>query len=643
MARSFKQGSWIVAATAAVVLFVGVGSGSAAGAKTYAGLVKNPAASGLSFFAIGTSGFEDNDGNLKLDDNSLTDWNSFHPTWSADPIYKTGSGSANGFTFFGATDDQATTADSGFAGGVKEDGICPAVIGSKAQNKDDLARVYLAGTVGSDGHTYLMLSWIRIPQNTTSADAHVAFEFNQGTEHCAGGSPLIKRLAGDLLVIYDFTNGGNPTVSISRWIDSGTCEVNSDSAPCWGPQTTLGSSVAEAQVNGGNVSDTVLPGGGPATLGQNEFGEAGIDLTQALASLTGSRTCERFGNASAVSRSSGSSSTAAMEDLVGPIPINLSNCASPTITTQASPTSHLSLGQATTVGDTATLNGANSATGNVTFTLYSDSSCSNSTGVSGTGSISNNSASFSAQFTANTAGTYYWKAGYPGDGNNNGFTTSCGDANEQIFVDKASPSITTQASPTSHLAINTATKVGDTATFHNALNPTGTVAFTLYSNNTCTQSTGVSGAGSISNGAASFSSQFTPSAAGTYYWQASYAGDANNNSFTTGCTDANEQLTVDKASPSITTQANPTSLTVGVGATVGDTATFHNAASPTGSVGFTLYSDSQCTQSTGVSGSGSISSGAASFSASFTPQAVGTYYWRASYAGDADNNSFTTG
>src|SRR4029078_11644315 len=128
----------------------------------------------------------------------------------------------------------------------------------------------------------------------------------------------------------------------------------------------------------------------------------------------------------------------------------------------------------------------------------------------GAACITNGSASSSASFTANAAGTYYWKASYPGDGNNNGFTTSCGDANEQIFVDKASPSITTQASATAHLPIGTASTVGDTATFHNAFNATGTVSFTLYSNNTCIQGTGVSGGGSISSGSASYSTSFTP-------------------------------------------------------------------------------------------------------------------------------------
>jgi len=33
-----------------------------------------------------------------------------------------------------------------------------------------------------------------------------------------------------------------------------------------------------------------------------------------------------------------------------------------------------------------------------------------------------------------------------------------------------------------------------------------------------------------------------PTAAGTYHWVASYAGDADNTGFTTGCSDGNEQI-----------------------------------------------------------------------------------------------------
>ena len=70
---------------------------------------------------------------------------------------------------------------------------------------------------------------------------------------------------------------------------------------------------------------------------QDEFGEAGIDIgaliqpgeRQALRDL-------RHASAAA-SRTSGESTSANMVDLVGPAPIDISNCATPTIATTQHP------------------------------------------------------------------------------------------------------------------------------------------------------------------------------------------------------------------------------------------------------------------------------------------------------------------
>jgi len=96
-----------------------------------------------------------------------------------------------------------------------------------------------------------------------------------------------------------------------------------------------------------------------------------------------------------------------------------------------------------------------------------------------------------------------------------------------------------------------------------------------------------------------------------------------------------------KASPVITTVASPSMGMVGVPMTVSDTATLTGGNSPSGSVTFTLYSDSECETSTGVTGSGTISSGSATYSQGWTPAAAGTFYWKATYGGDNNNNGFT--
>ncbi|MFS8100306.1 hypothetical protein LFM09_24560 [Lentzea alba] len=278
---------------------------------------------------VGTAaGFEDDDANLAPQAPINFDWNSFSPaTWTGTAPLRTASKVVSGWAFTGLEDRQASTSDSGFAGGTKQDAVCPTVGTQKASNKDDLKRVYVASkTVGTD--VFLTLAWVRIPQNTTSPSAHVAFEFNKGTTSC-GPSGLVQRTVGDMLIVYDFEGGGTPVLKLSRWITAGACEVGSNSPPCWSVATTLSAGVAEAAVNTGNTPlDTVAPSN--ETLGLHEFGEAGINLTAAGVFAPG--VCEGFGKAYAVSRSSGQSSTAQMKDLVGPGNVNIRNCGSVAVT-----------------------------------------------------------------------------------------------------------------------------------------------------------------------------------------------------------------------------------------------------------------------------------------------------------------------
>src|SRR5205085_5162 len=134
-----------------------------------------------------------------------------------------------------------------------------------------------------------------------------------------------------------------------------------------------------------------------------------------------------------------------------------------------------------------------------------------------------------------------------------------------------------------------------------------------------------------------YSTTHTFAAPGTYYWQASYAGDANRSEERRVGKEGNEQIVIGKASPSATTQASPTTGTVGVSMTVADAATIANGDNASGNVTFTLYKDASCTQAEGVSGSGALAGGTpASYSTTHTFAAPGTYYWQASYAGDAN-------
>jgi hypothetical protein len=407
---------------------------------------------------VGTlSGFEDDDGNLVDNAPAGIDWNSFKPTtWTGTAPTRISNKTALGWTFLGIEDAQKTGSDTAFAGGTKQDDNCASVIGASAPNKDDLKRAYMAtATVG--GKVFLNLAWVRIPQNTTSSSAHIGFEFNKAISgNCAGPGGLVNRTAGDMLIVYDFEGGsGAPVLTLRRWVTSGSCDVASKSAPCWGVATNLtAGGFAEAKVNvGATALDEIAPSS--ETLNDSEFGEAGINLTDAGVFTPGA--CESFGKAYAVSRSSGNSGTAQMKDLVGPANFQIANCsAALTTTPSAGVTEGTQVPPGTGVTDLAVVQGINNAgapptpTGNVTFFLCgpttpnSTALCTTGgTQVGGAKALTNSSPPLgeasATSDAVNTAasplapGRYCFRAVWPGDTNYPG-STHVGTGQSECFI-----------------------------------------------------------------------------------------------------------------------------------------------------------------------------------------------------------------
>jgi hypothetical protein len=181
-----------------------------------------------------------------------------------------------------------------------------------------------------------------------------------------------------------------------------------------------------------------------------------------------------------------------------------------------------------TVHDSAALTGATAnAGGTVTYTVYTDTACSAGAQSAGTVTVTNGVVPDSNPITFNSAGDFYWQAVYSGDANNNGATSVC--ASEHLVVTKKQPAMTTAP----NLIPN------DDATISAGLSPTGTITFNLYSPAaaTCagtpalTQTVTVSGNGTYST----TNTSFVASALGTWRWQVSYSGDANNNPTSSAC------------------------------------------------------------------------------------------------------------
>src|SRR4051812_17397629 len=138
----------------------------------------------------------------------------------------------------------------------------------------------------------------------------------------------------------------------------------------------------------------------------------------------------------------------------------------------------------------------------------------------------------------NSAGTFFWQAVYSGDLNNNGASSKCTD--EQLVVNTNSPSIATILSATTASIGDT---VHDSSTLSGATsNAGGTVQYTVYSDSVF--STGARNAGVKPSFPTRRSSDLglVFNSAGTFFWQAVYSGDLNNNGASSKCTD--EQLVV---------------------------------------------------------------------------------------------------
>src|SRR5215470_4955928 len=240
-------------------------------------------------------------------------------------------------TTFGATDWQnvaglnadfdlpSGTGDNSFGQGTKEDDPNVSVVsGSIPPNKSDLTRFYEASEFAG-GSNFLYLAWER---TNVLGSANMDFEINQATTPGLGspGNHTINRTAGDLLVTFDFTNGGGrPTLGLLTWVTSGPTSqcFSSNSLPCWGNHIDLNSSDSIGAVNNLDaVSDPIAPNA-PRSLDPLTFGEAAINLT--AAGVFPSGTCEALGSAFLKSRASASFG-AEVKDFVAPVAVNITNC-----------------------------------------------------------------------------------------------------------------------------------------------------------------------------------------------------------------------------------------------------------------------------------------------------------------------------
>jgi hypothetical protein len=429
--------------------------------------------------------------------------------------------------------------------------------------------------------------------------------FPTGTCEALGSAFLKSRASASFTAeVKDFVAPVNVNISNCGTIIIHKVTENGDGT--FGYTTTGGLTPSTFSLSNGQTRtygpDKVLPG--PYTVTESAL-PSGWTLKNLACNATGNGTSASTDLAAATA-----SITMAPEGLVDCTYTNHTNVPTHISTTLSDTT--VSVGGS--VHDSATLTGATSdAGGTVTYTVYSDNTCTQDPVDAGTKTVTGGIVPDSNDVTFNNAGTFFWQAVYSGDANNNGATSDC--TSEKLLV-KTTPSISTTLSAN---PVNIGAPVHDSATLTGATaDAGGTVTYTVYSDNTCTQD---------------------PVDAGTFFWQAVYSGDANNNGATSDCT--SEKLVVNPNQPGITTAQH---------LIPNDDATITGATSDAGGhITFNLYSpgDTTCsgsvafTQQVTVSGNGTYTTtntGADAFVAS----AEGTWRWQVTYSGDNNNAGNTS-
>jgi hypothetical protein len=299
--------------------------------------------------------------------------------------------------------------------------------------------------------------------------------------------------------------------------------------------------------------------------------------------------------------------------------------ANPTITTSLSKTT-ANIGDSIT--DSSTLHNATAnAGGTVTYHAYAGANtCTGTDLLNSQKTVMNGTVPGSDAFTPTTAGNYSFQAVYSGDANNNGNTSVC--STEQLLV-KTNPSITTTLSSSS---VDVGSTVHDSSALSGTTSDaTGTVTYTVYTNNTCSANPRDAGTKALNaDGSVPDSNGLAFNTTGTFYWQAVYSGDTKNNGATSACT--SETLIVNPKQPTASTAQN---------LLPNDSFTLSGGFSPTGSITFNLYSPSAATcsgppaytQTVPVNGNGTYPT----TNSTFLATAEGTWRWQSSYSGDGNN------
>lgn len=312
-------------------------------------------------------------------------------------------------------------------------------------------------------------------------------------------------------------------------------------------------------------------------------------------------------------------------------------------------------GDALPAGDvSAVLAGGSAESGQLTFSVFGPQpspplSCAFGGTQIGASTVSGNGSYGPAQgFTPVTAGDYWWYANYGGDLANAPAASACGAPVNETTVQTPSVTVNVPSATTPNTAIP-ASAIG--VVLSGAENDAGgTVTFTVYgpeaaAPSDCSAGGSVVGSAAVhGNGSLNPAGGFTPGQVGDYWWYASYSGDSSDPAATSAC-GAGMAETVVKASPTLYLTTPASTATVGKAMSAPISANLGGGVNETGTVTFSVFgpqasAPTSCGAPTIKVGSVAVGAdGAYAAATAFTPAAAGTYWWYATYSGDAANNA----
>lgn len=182
------------------------------------------------------------------------------------------------------------------------------------------------------------------------------------------------------------------------------------------------------------------------------------------------------------------------------------------------------------VKDKATLSGKNasSATGTVTYKVYSDKECKTLVVNAGEVAVSGESVPASSEEELEGGKTYYWQAHYGGDTKNAESTSACTEVLNVKAKTSLSLKLAGEGSEGEEITISAGSEAEGKATLSgtNSATAGGKAVYNIYSDKECKTFVVGSGEVEVKAGKIPPSSKKVLEGGKTYYWQVTYKGDA---------------------------------------------------------------------------------------------------------------------